>query len=806
MSNPSIPEPEYPLDHICSVIWDSTLYTFSAGAFQALSLEPGAKWQRLESGHPVDGGVCVGTTPEDPNRAALWIVGGQASTPEYPGLQKYTYSTGTWETIHAQEPVAQNRRWHGATYLPATDQIVTYAGNQDGLQRIDTSTFTIRASDPYDVQAFESIAPPLTNPILLRWSPSQAVMVGGGSENTAVMLFSPETSWVDSGATLAQPLGKDISALQAALVEGDDGSKNLITFDMSVVPNVVDRIVLAGASGTPVDVATSASRLAEDDGAWSRKKRTVPELARRDLTLENWPQYNDTNVPDVARVNFALAQSPDGLVVLAGGNAESPLTIFDIRENSWEDAAIFLASEQEVLSISPSSTLASASSISTQASSSASSSASSVLSSTSSAVSTTSASTSASAAIVPSSTVPTLATPSASDAAGAGAVGGGSSSSSLDSNAILGIVLGSITGFILLLGLILCLIRRKSVKRRNLPPGNLDRSASNAGSDMMAESDFEKQLVMNPNKSRFRGHQPAGSQSSFSSMAILMGQMSQQKPGQKQERSHGRRKSSTNGSFSKGIKGKISHPILQVPDEPALKGENQPSTRTEKTLASTSPIGVQPRPVPPSGVAQDPDNGTRRSSGWNRYWSGGSALNILGYGNQKRMTVESETSNYSTDNNHLHRVTQDSATVPPLNLNIEGRPQINRVMSGSPTISNHNNANWRHEEMTGKIERPASTASSGYSSGVPESVRDTYDPLADKKPWGSDRAPSSAYSETFYHPTSLAPSTRQPQPLPMPRDPVRKPHMTTPSTSSDMSWLRLGDTNNNGYDGTSVRI
>ncbi|ROT40064.1 hypothetical protein SODALDRAFT_339364 [Sodiomyces alkalinus F11] len=729
MSNLSVPDPEYPLDHICSVIWDNTLYTFSAGAFQALPLEPGAKWRRLEAGQAVDGGVCVGTTPEDPSRAALWIIGGQASTPDYPGLQKYTYSTGTWEIIHTQ-PVARDRRWHGAVYLPATDKIVT------------SSTFTIDASEPYEVRAHDSIAPAVTNPILLR------------CQNTAVMLFT-------------QPLGKDISAVKAVLVEGDDGSKNLMTFDMSEVPNKVDRMVLAGAGGAPVGISTS---------------RASPKLLGRDLTLEDWPQYNDTNVPEVA-------------LVLAGGNPESPLTIFDIRNNAWEDAGLFLASEQQVLSLGSSSASASSTSTSTQASSSASAS-----SSVSLVLSSISSSATRLASTVPSSAVPASATASASETPVVAV--GGSSRSSLDSNAILGIVLGSITGFILLLGLILCLIRRKAMQRHNPPHGNLDRSASNAGSEMMAESDFEKQLVMTTNKSRFRGHQPAGSQSSFSSMAILMGQLNQQKPGQKQERSQAPRRSSTSSSFNKGIKGKISHPIPQMRDEAALKTEGQTATRNEKSVASAAHVaGGQPRPVPPPGVAQD--DGTRRSSGWNRYWSGGSALNILGYGNQKRTTVGSDASHYS--NTH-HRVTQDSATVPPLNLSMEGRPQINRVMSGSPTISNYNNANWRHEEMSGKIERPVSAASSGYSSGVPESVRDTYDPLTDKKPWGSERAPSSAYSETFYHPTSLAPSTRQPQPPPVLNDASRRPHMTTPSTSSDMSWLKLGDDNNTGYANSRVRI
>jgi len=122
----SVPEPEVPLEHICSGIWENTLYTYSAGAFQAIELTQGAEWKKLESGEPVDGGVCVNVVPVDTTQAALWVVGGQSSRPEYNGLQRYVYATGTWETINSAEPVVRNRRWHGAAYLRATNQIVSY--------------------------------------------------------------------------------------------------------------------------------------------------------------------------------------------------------------------------------------------------------------------------------------------------------------------------------------------------------------------------------------------------------------------------------------------------------------------------------------------------------------------------------------------------------------------------------------------------------------------------------------------------------------------------------------------------------
>ncbi|KAM0281941.1 hypothetical protein ACHAQH_003287 [Verticillium albo-atrum] len=795
----SIPEPEVPLDHICSTIWGNTLYTFSAGAFQALPLKQGAEWEKLKSGTPVDGAQCVGTP------AALWVVGGQSSEAGYTGLQKYTYSTGTWEVVNAQEPVATNRRWHGAAYLPATDQIITYAGTTDGAQQNSDQTFTIRASAPYDVQAYPSGATPAQNPILLPWSDNQIVMVGGAAANTRVMLFSPETSWIDAGVTLAEPIPKDISVVKAIMVNGDDGSKNLMTFDLSEIPNKVERMVLQGAGGAPITISSAITGRDEDVNVSGERDAVI---TRRDLTVADWPSYNDTMAPLITRVNFAIAQNSDGMVVLAGGNPDTSVSMFNVRENTWEDASVAFSTDQEVLSEDESSTASSAESTSTFASASSSSEvssteASTLTTSTSIAESISTSSTVASdASLVPASA---SATATESGEVAAAAAGG----SGLDANAILGIVLGTITAAMILLGLALFCIRRKRIARQNLESGNLARAASSARVREKGQpSEFAKEIAVGgdedlhspsspPSRGHFRGHQASNSQSSFSSMAILMGQMNGHKNG------HDKKHSTASSMFGKGFKSSISKPMPQINDHPALQNEGRSLTGEEKGVSFAANTGGQPRPGPPPGVASDPD-GLRRSSGWNRYWSGGSALNILGFGGQKRMTTDSDQSSHYSNRN---RITQDSATVPPLNF--EGRPQMNRVMSGSPTVSNYPNKFRLDPEMSGKIERPISAASSGYSSGVPESVRETWDPLSDKKPWGSERAPSSAYSESFYHPTSLAPSTRQPPaPPPIPDGLGKQPQLAMATSSTDMSWLNLGDfhKNNGGYDANESRV
>ncbi len=154
--------------------------------------------------------------------------------------------------------------------------------------------------------------------------------------NTQVWLFNPAAvTWVDSGASLAKPLDKDTAVMRAAMVMGDDGSRNLYTFDTSLSPNVVQRVVLMDGNGTPIQNAAPVKRQLADDGLRSSEKRAAATL----LTEGSWPGYNATLAPSVTRNNCALAQDPNGLVVIAGGNPDDVLCIFDGRRNGWENAA-----------------------------------------------------------------------------------------------------------------------------------------------------------------------------------------------------------------------------------------------------------------------------------------------------------------------------------------------------------------------------------------------------------------------------------------------------------------------------------
>lgn len=296
-----------------------------------------------------------------------------------------------------------------------------------------------------------------------------------------------------------------------------------------------------------------------------------------------------------------------------------------------------------------------------------------------------------------------------------------------------------------------------------------------------------------------RGHQGKGSTASFSSMAILMGR------GKHSSLESGRGPNFGNKQFGDSKSG-----LGQPGPTPPMRTYLQPNSRDEKGVSFSSEL-MDPRAAPRVPANQQQD-GMRRSSGWNRYWSGDAAMNILGYGNggqqngqqqqgqlqpppNKRNTVASEGSHYSSYGNSLnplHRVTQDSVTVPP--LNVDGRPRFNRVNSASPTISQYPTAIRQH--MSAELdERPSSSHSdvSGYSSGIPASVQDSWDPTtAYAKPWNSNgRATSSMYSNAFPMPPGTPTSQRPPMPQGMPRGISQQPQLTRAHTS-DMSWLNLG--------------
>lgn len=760
-----LPQPKVPLTDICSTIFNNTLYTYSANAFQALPLETGGEWKQLPQGEKVTGGVCVGTTPGDPSTAALFVVGGKGTKSDYHGVQKYTYSTGKWESLTLPMPVTQERLWHGATYINTTDSILIYAGSQDGSKNPSTQTFTIGASAPHAVTAYESIAPPTTNPILLQWSPNEAALIGGSADNKKIYLFSPEKKWFDSGASLADPIPKDVKAIQAMIMKGDDGSRSLYTFDMSESPNVVKRTVLFTSQDTPVqDAVPVASRsVGAEEGGLEK---------RGSLTLNEWPPYNASQAPVTKRAGFAMAEDHNGMVIFAGGNDDDDvLCMFDARENVWQNATALFA---KVNILSDESTTATATTLST-----------------SRAFREATATGEAPVAVAPTET------PTAAPVAGGGPI--------ISTNTILGAVLGAIFGLAIILFAIYWCIQRSRRRQAHAEAGHA-RRASGFSADEKAPVGYANDSMTRGLNSPgvFRGHQNKGSHSSFSSMAILMGRVNQQKTGQA---SPGRRPSknslhsrnSSGDSTFRAFKSTISKPIPQTtptenltvtrPARPDFQLQPPPiPNRDDKGVSFTSNT-TEPRARNLTGNGPiDSDDSARRSSGWNRYWSGGSALNMLGFGSgnngngnaansnaSRRETVESDGSHYSDRN----RITQDSATVPPLQFS-EPRASFSRVTTRSPTIAHHNENINQGMRVQIETQRPVSAVSSmsGYSSGIPASVHDAWDPTEANKPWGADRAPTARYNGTSSYTTPLAPARPNQQQAPM-RD--------------DMSWLNLGD-------------
>jgi len=722
----SLPTPAVPLNDACSVMFNNTLYSYSPDAFQSLPLVEGGVWSQLSMGEAVTGGVCVKSTPANGSATALYIVGGSSKSSSYQGLQRYIFADEKWETVSPSVLVTQNRLYHNAVYLNASDSILVYAGRQDGTDGPSSQTFTIQASEPYTVLAYQSIAPPAVYPILMQWTESTAVYIGGSNDNTEVMEFDPSTSWVSTNATLAEPL-YNTTAIKATIINGDDGSKSLYTFDMTVTPNAVNRTVLMDGNGDPVKNSTViVSTRSLDERALERVKRDY-------LTLEDWPAYNGTLAPTSTRKSYSIAEGTDGEVVISGGNEKDPLCIFSARQNCWTNATAVLkdASTQTVLgsSGSPSSTTASAAS-----------------STASSAPATKSV-----AKAFPAKT--------------------------------LGAVLGSFIGIALILIGVLIFFRWRRRRRDHAEAGHQRRASGLP--DEKNPMDFMERHSPQMSSARqvFKSHEQQSSQGSFSSMAILMGRVGHRRGSTRGNEGHG---SDSSSQFNKNYKTAISNPI---PQEQLPYEATAGFPRDAKEVSFGQGVAV-PRPR----TSKTGRRGSmRRSSGWNRYWSGGSAMNYLGFGGGSRRTTF-EGSDASSEYSEPRIPSQGPSTIIPP-LKIPGQPELYKVSSGSPTIATNSSQYPIGREMSGYIERSGSVSSSSsfdtrhdaFSSGVPESVNDHDSWPAGRQDWAPGR-PSNAYTESVY--TSGQPrSTVGNFPFPTPPQTQRAPQ---PPVSTDMSWLNLG--------------
>src|ERR1700761_8805482 len=136
----ALPNPQIDLAGSCTAVYNNTLYIYSPSGFQSLSLATGATWQTLPPGISVTGAVCVNANSTN-TTPALYVVGGTAnsSQPDYPGMQRFDYTSNMWENISPEVLVTQNRRNHGAAFLPASALIVVYAGSQDPGNNLPSS-------------------------------------------------------------------------------------------------------------------------------------------------------------------------------------------------------------------------------------------------------------------------------------------------------------------------------------------------------------------------------------------------------------------------------------------------------------------------------------------------------------------------------------------------------------------------------------------------------------------------------------------------------------------------------------------
>jgi len=337
------PSPKYPLENHCSVVHQNTLYVYSPAGFQSLKLHEGAQWETLHMDISLTGAQCVmATAPGDDASAQLYIVGGAVNATaadwKYPGLMHYTFATHKWDWLRSESWTTANRQNHAAAYLTASKKILVYAGSQTtGDVGPSTQSFLMSTQPPYTVQSLPSSgAPPSVKPMLLSADNKSVFLVGGGAANTAIWKFDEAQGWRNTGVTLKQPIANQDS-VQCSIVTAKDGSVVLEIFDMGVVPNKVERILVFTKDGSPAAPGTSVGK----------------HKAKR-VEVSEWSKYNETYAPKSTRSGYSLAQGADGLTVASGGSQTDPLVIFDAQANAWLNATELFAG-QHVLAQSTSS-------------------------------------------------------------------------------------------------------------------------------------------------------------------------------------------------------------------------------------------------------------------------------------------------------------------------------------------------------------------------------------------------------------------------------------------------------------------
>lgn len=330
-----LPTPPVPLKDHCSLIYNGVLYTYQVDAFQSLDLKDGGQWKKLPMGVPTNGSSCVQGTINNEN--SFIVVGGTTKTQNYDGLQHYSFASSNWNSDNPLDSVATSRVGHGSAYLQHSSSILVYGGSQNQNYAPSSQTFLMHTTPPYNVEAFNSKAPPVAHPLIMPWNSTHALMLGGDPMNKELFTFGPQEGWRQLNVSLQNGL-KDSSKVQATILNGTDGSKVLQIFDMSTTPNQLTTILLQNATNTSQTPKRSRARSAHHPS----KRR------KRDTTLADRPAYNNTLAPQISREGFALASdAKTGLIVASGGNGQAPLAMFNETGNQWIDPNQFFGEDPE---------------------------------------------------------------------------------------------------------------------------------------------------------------------------------------------------------------------------------------------------------------------------------------------------------------------------------------------------------------------------------------------------------------------------------------------------------------------------
>ncbi|KAI9713978.1 MAG: hypothetical protein M1820_000708 [Bogoriella megaspora] len=663
------PQPPVELKGHCSVIDKETLYTYQSDAFQSLPLKEGASWTKLPNGVSVDGAVCVKAVPDgDESQAALYIVGGTCKDDNYPGLQRFTFSSQKWETIIPVTSVTKNRQWHGAAYLNSTSSILVYGGAQDESDGpLSTQTFVISTTSPYNVLAFNSKAPPVHSPIMISWNDSNAIMLGGASTNTAIWTFSQDGGWSELQTALTQAIAGNEAV---AVVSGSDGSKVLELYDTSVSPNNISEVVLLAAGGKP-------ARTGQIPQSTNLRKR------KRDPSLSNWPAYNDSLAPTTTRTGSSIAQDSNGLAVISGGNSQDPISLFNQQENSWLNASEFFGpSKASVQSQDPSGT-------------------------------------------------PSVVLPSASSTPSSTATpapdSGHPKSKMLT---VLGATLGAIFGIAAVLLLILLVFRWHKAKRKRSEPGSpkdeKDRlSFADRGASFMKEAGGSMSNLDDTLKAPYEKAGKTDSTSSLTSLAIIAGKLN---PGNGNGHKRGIGRDGSVNSRTELVS-KKPHPLANAETmEMGDLDEPHPGdlVSTGRTLADGNSNPMMPVPVPSQQATQQRMYDTpgpakkQRSSGWSRYFAGNEATNLAQMHGNDRSTYNSASdsrssaasrSNYTASQHYPNSVDVVAPLeVPDTGAHFDGN-RISSVVTGSTSLNHSREDLPQAQRAQIGMSRPDSEAS-----------------------------------------------------------------------------------------------